>query len=396
MNDNRQGKLYTTLLNRNKVLYFINLIAFITVFILAIMNYKLGYREKILPLLIVFGLSCINFLLLMRKMEKLVTVLLLLGALSNIIINMIRVDGIADSGIIGIPIILFISILVLGRKSIIIVSVFIIAALNTIGILEINGILGIKNPATVDRLLGYDIMLVIGSMMAYVIINQIERQRKTISFQNEKLEKSLEEKEFLLKEVNHRIKNNLNILNGLLSLYSRKLHDPRDSEVFATCQKQIHTISLLHEKLYTTGEFRKIDLNEFLLNMIEYHKKICSDQGRKVVFELNTNKVTMDTKQTITLALLLNELLTNSVKHAFKKNSEGKINMNITQLGEDFISCIYSDSGKGYRKSTADQEHLGLSLISALTLQLKGEVEIRHDNEFCFRIIIPVNRRDPD
>ena len=183
------------------------------------------------------------------------------------------------------------------------------------------------------------------------------------------LEASLKEKEMLLQEIHHRVKNNLAVVSGLLHLQTFKSSNVENQKSLLIAQNRIRTIAMVHELLYQANDFSKIDLREYylkLVGLIEENMQI--EQGEiEHNFEINVNYININ--QAIPLGLLLNELLTNSIKYAFNKG-RNKLSISIAQQGND-IAFEYKDNGPGFDPDHIDSPNsIGWELIKTLMEQL--------------------------
>ena len=190
---------------------------------------------------------------------------------------------------------------------------------------------------------------------------------------NEKLEETLKEKDILLAEVHHRVKNNLSYISGLLELQNFYVKDNKLSNILNDTSARIKSIALLHEKFYEQNTIEKIDMRSFLNILIE-HINICYDNkfnAIKIHSEIENVSLTMT--EALPFSLLINELLTNSYKHAFSNKESGNIYINLTEIEKE-VTLQYKDDGIGFdiEKDIKDNS-LGMNLIDAFTMQLKGK-----------------------
>ena len=381
----RKSKQY---LSKRKLLYYLVLICFLTGLLLAFINYRFGSIQKVKILLGMSAFSIIPGILVKFNFQRLGIFLLIFLVATVIVLLMIQNGGMADPSVMSFPVILFISSLLIGKRSVVFLMILILAAGNILGILEMTGIIEIDEPVMPGQLLAFDVIIVVCGISGFLIINQITRQKK-------QLEETVEEKEFLLKEVNHRVKNNLNMINGLLNLHSSKIVSSEDREVFINCENQIQTISRLHERLYLSGNFREVDLHDFMTDLISYHKKSADSLEQKILFRISIDEIIMNTGQTITLALIINELLTNSIKHAFRNPADGEISITMSKDDENHITCIYTDNGPGFADVSVSSRSMGLSLVTALSAQIEGKTEFAHDKGICFKLVFPMDLQNP-
>ena len=189
---------------------------------------------------------------------------------------------------------------------------------------------------------------------------------------------SLQEKELLLREVHHRVKNNLQIISSLLSLQMKKIYDPATKESLRTSLSRIRSISLIHEKLYLTGrQVANNDLGIYLHELAEEIFRLHSISPQRIHLHLDLAVVEIDFDRLIHLALIFNELLTNTFKHAFSSTESGKVTIRLRQRTNQVILTV-QDNGKGLPdnfllETTAT---VGLQLTSNLVRQAKGQFNL--------------------
>jgi len=189
------------------------------------------------------------------------------------------------------------------------------------------------------------------------------------------LETALEEKELLLKELNHRVKNNMQTIISLIRLQNDEIEDTKINMLLSTIQNRISAMSHLHELLYRKDTITFVDAYEYFERIVY---EIQQSFEHEIEVEYDTN-CTLSAESAIYCGLILNELLTNSFKHAFDKNESGFIKIDFFKNDNEY-SLIYSDNGKGYNP-TIKKESLGLILIETLTKkQLKAKLVINSTN----------------
>ncbi|MBI4813260.1 MAG: PAS domain S-box protein [Methanobacterium sp.] len=192
---------------------------------------------------------------------------------------------------------------------------------------------------------------------------------------------SLEEKELLLRELHHRVKNNMQIISSLLSLQTQHIKDERDLKIFESSQNRVKTMSLIHEELYSSQDFSHINLSEYIQNITkELLTSHIEDPGR-VKLTVNVEDVRMELETAIPLGLLINEIVANSVNHAFPNEQKGKIIVELERDGNAFILKM-SDDGVGIPEDIdfKKAETLGFQLINSLVNQLDGQIEMHTNN----------------
>ncbi|MGZ7067688.1 MAG: histidine kinase dimerization/phosphoacceptor domain -containing protein [Methanobacterium sp.] len=215
--------------------------------------------------------------------------------------------------------------------------------------------------------------------------------------------KSLDEKEVLLREIHHRVKNNLQIISSLINLQSNKMDDPKMFDSFKEIQNRVKSIALIHEKLYQSKDISKI-------NFAEYIPQLASDLYRSyeispfIDLEVKADDILLDINKALPCGLIINELITNSIKHAFPEiknykypgeisasNSnrikKGKININFSNISDVYELNIF-DNGIGYPDDLDIEktETLGLRLVNSLKGQLNSEIELKNNEGAHFRL----------
>jgi two-component sensor histidine kinase len=189
------------------------------------------------------------------------------------------------------------------------------------------------------------------------------------------LKQSNHEKDVLLSEINHRVKNNLGVISGLNDLQSLYLTDESAMNILNNSTRRIKAIALLHEKLYNSGNYENISWNGYLEELIQYICHIFPAQSSKVKFDLNIPDLKLKIKEAMPLALVINELITNSLKYAFDKSDNGVIAIEMVVAGR-VIKIKITDNGCGFDlKEKQMGQSLGLSLMDALSRQLGNEAE---------------------
>ncbi|BCL37465.1 PAS domain S-box protein [Nostoc sp. MS1] len=212
-----------------------------------------------------------------------------------------------------------------------------------------------------------------------------ERQKAEV-----KLRSALAEKEVLLKEVHHRVKNNLQIVSGLLLLHSQTLKDPELIRTLRESQNRVESISLIHKNLYTSPNIGQLDVAEYINNLASNIMMSYQVEQGRINLETNISQITLNVDQAIACGLIINELLTNSLKHAFPQR-KGKIKIDLQKVDEN-IEMTIQDNGVGLPDNLDWRytDSLGLSLVYDLvTEQLEGTVSVVRQPGTTFKIQFP-------
>jgi PAS domain S-box-containing protein len=194
---------------------------------------------------------------------------------------------------------------------------------------------------------------------------------------DEQIRQSLKEKEVLLKEVHHRVKNNLQVISSILNLQSSYVKDKRVLEILLESQNRIKSMAFVHESLYQTKDFSNISFREYVENISRnlVHSYAATDSAPVLNLDLDNIQLNLDTA--IPCGLIINELLTNSLKYAFTDGKKGKIDIAIKEKG-GHITINIADNGKGLPKEIdfRNTESLGLQLVVSLVEQINGKIRL--------------------
>ncbi len=224
------------------------------------------------------------------------------------------------------------------------------------------------------------IMLII-LVLIYIIYKRLKKDHTTISSQKISLEKSLEEKETLLKEVHHRVKNNLQIVSGLLGKQARKTDDALTKQLLKEGQDRVFSIALVHQNLYQSENLSHIKIKTNIQMLIN---NICSSQyqkDKKIDVELNADETVVNIDTAHAICLILNELITNCFKHAFKGMNTGIITINLESNKNELFLTV-KDNGIGLPIDFEKTKHatMGMTLIQGLARQIGGTFNFKSVN----------------
>jgi PAS domain S-box-containing protein len=204
--------------------------------------------------------------------------------------------------------------------------------------------------------------------------------------QSLKIEESLKEKEALLGEVHHRVKNNLALVLGLIEMQISKSNNDILRQELSEVQHRISAMSLIHEKLYKTSNFAKIDLSDYLQDLVKFLSGFYS-KGKTIKLHFDTEAVLTSTKKAIPVALIVNELITNSYKYAFKDKALGNIYVSLKKHDAS-ASLTIADDGPGLPEGMdlTKLNSLGFKLLNIFTKQLKGTYVVKNENGLSITI----------
>jgi two-component sensor histidine kinase len=248
-----------------------------------------------------------------------------------------------------------------------------------------------QEKTTQKLIIGGAILLVIllglsynGYRLKRRINKQLETQRAEIEQKNVSLinlvqdkDNLLDEKEWLMKEIHHRVKNNLQIVISLLSTQSNYLDNDIAYNAIRESQHRMQSISLIHQKLYQSENLALVDINSYIADLVAYLRD-SFDTGSRIVFEMDIVQAELDVTRAVPLGLILNEAITNSIKYAFPDNRSGKISISLKATAENSFILTIHDDGVGL-PPTADlskSKSLGMSLMRGLSKQLGGSLKV--------------------
>ncbi|WP_138430454.1 PAS domain S-box protein [Fodinibius saliphilus] len=202
-----------------------------------------------------------------------------------------------------------------------------------------------------------------------------------------KLQKSVKEKQVLLEEIHHRVKNNLAIISGFLQLQAFEIEDTKIKEVLSDSQLRIQSIAIVHEMLYQSDDFADISFETYVKRLIETVEKTLPLNYQHIDIDISASDVALDINQAIPCAILINELVTNAYKHAFQGRDAGKIWISL-ERNADRINLKIQDNGVGLPEdfSIENQNSIGMNLIQTLTQQLNGSLQVYNDGGSCFKV----------
>ena len=208
---------------------------------------------------------------------------------------------------------------------------------------------------------------------------------------------SLAEKELLLKEVFHRVKNNLQIVVSILKVQVDSIQDVQTKSIIEQCINRVMSMSLAHEQLYKKDSFAYVDIVDYLNNLAQYLVHSYTHPKNKIQWSIHGDSHQLSLDQIIPLGLIVNELITNSIKHAFADTHEPCIKINIIAPdNKKYIQLHYSDNGPGLpadvKITPAKNQTVGLHLIQLLSRQLEGQLDYQNENGFQFSLRIPLKK----
>lgn len=220
-----------------------------------------------------------------------------------------------------------------------------------------------------------------GTMVLSTIVDISDRRQK-----DESIRAALIEKDILLSEIHHRVKNNLQVISALLDLQSLRIEDKAAVGLLIDCQNRIRSMALIHQTLYESKDFARVDFRYFLDVLVPTLVSSYSADPGRINFSIDAPEISLPIKAAIPCGLVVNELVSNALKHAFSGGKRGKVKIVLTTEPNDHVVLSVSDNGVGIPKELdlANTTTLGLQLVTLLTEQLGAELAIQRSKPTRF------------
>ena len=277
----------------------------------------------------------------------------------------------------------------LGKECRSLMAVPMIAAEKVIGVIAMQDYLN-ENAFTNSKA---DLLKTIASQAAIALENsrlysevqkELEERRKA----EQKIIKSLKEKEILLQEVHHRVKNNLQIMSSLMKLQSKFISDPKILEIFRESENRIKSMAIVHSKLYNRKDYEKVDFGDYVKSLTDNFHTTYGMKLKNIRIVIDIDKIELNIDTAIPCGLMINELVSNAIKYAFPNGIPGEIFISMKEDDELSYTLIVRDNGVGMPEGIdiKKSQSLGLQLVTLLTGQLTGTVKINIQNGTEFKI----------
>ncbi len=229
-----------------------------------------------------------------------------------------------------------------------------------------------------------------GDKLFFIAIIRDISERKNAE---NKIKSSLHEKDVLLKEVHHRVKNNMQVISSLLNLQAGYIEDSKYKTMFNESRNRIRSMALIHEKLYRSEDLTKINISDYINNLANNLYHFYGTSTDKIALQIEAKDIALDINTAIPCGLIINELLSNSLKHAYKDTDKGKIQISLRKVisvsGESEYEMRFKDNGIGIpeKLDIMNTTSLGLQLVTNLTKhQLSGRLVLRREEGTEFQI----------
>lgn len=216
-----------------------------------------------------------------------------------------------------------------------------------------------------------------GQILNQTMIRDITSRKKD----EEKIIASLKEKEVMLSELHHRVKNNLQIITSLLRIQSVNITDKEALNAINVSQNRVNSMALVHERLYKSKNLSLVDFEDYIKHLTSHLLQVYGAKKSNIELDVNVKKVLFSVDTAIPAGLIVNELVSNSLKHAFKNRNSGKISIELKPISKSEYYLKVADDGVGISKEFNPNKSatLGLQLVSMLTKQLAGEISVKRE-----------------
>jgi len=224
-------------------------------------------------------------------------------------------------------------------------------------------------------------------IISIIVLARRRKQSQLLKIKNQQINKTLKEKELLVKEIHHRVKNNFQIVSSLLELQTKGIEDGKALELAAEGQNRIKSMALIHQKLYQNEE-GLIDFDEYIHQLVKELTALFAS-SKKVVTNISSKSMMFDIDTAIPLGLIINELITNAYKYAFKHSENSQLNIAIDKVDGSNYKLTVSDNGNGLDPAfnIKKAKSLGLRLVNRLAKQLQGTVTLINNQGASFEIL---------
>lgn len=236
-------------------------------------------------------------------------------------------------------------------------------------------------------LLGFTILVILAGFFFFLY----QTKKKTsdiLSHKNLQISEALADRETLLKEIHHRVKNNLQVISSLLNLQAGSLEDEAAIDAVRQGQHRVKSMALIHQRLYSTDDVRGVDIQDYFESLFIELFNAFGVKHDQVEYEVTTSGLKLDIDTVIPLGLIVNELITNSIKYAFSGIGQGKIIFSITRQGDKLYAYV-SDNGQGMNEESMQKANsFGWKMMRSLARKLKAEIHVNNDSGTRVDLII--------
>jgi two-component sensor histidine kinase len=224
------------------------------------------------------------------------------------------------------------------------------------------------------------ILIGVLGFVTYRFVNQ-RKVAHLLQMKNETIAEALSDRELLLREIHHRVKNNLQVVSSLLSIQGREIKDEKAKDAISESKNRVQSMALIHQYLYSDKELASIDMKEYIPNLCKKLFNAYKLDHDLIDLKIDVEPISLDVDTAIPLGIIINELITNSLKYAFEAKDEGYIEVTFAERQDKLILTV-RDSGKGMQDKTRSELSFGMKLIRAFEEKLQAKIEILENDGF--------------
>jgi PAS domain S-box-containing protein len=241
---------------------------------------------------------------------------------------------------------------------------------------------------TVTKLLDED-----GNIVALATTERDITKQKEMS---EELIENIHKKEVLMREIHHRVKNNLAVIQSLLSLSLKNIRDPEAREYINISANRVKSMSMIHDRLYRTQDCSSVKIAEYMHSLVNMLMDFYKTDSNRIKFDCKIPDISLDVDIMIPCGLIVNELITNAIKYAFPDEKRGTIHIELQKGSEDEYTLLVGDDGIGLPEdlNIYQTESLGMQIVTSLVKQMQGSLEVAVNNGTEFKIRFRETRRE--
>jgi len=233
-----------------------------------------------------------------------------------------------------------------------------------------------------------------GTLVLSSVVDITERKLSVqrLKEQSAELAATLKEREVLLQEIHHRVKNNLQIIASMINMQMRTIGAAQSREILNECKTRVDAIALIHEKLYQSRDFRNIPFDDYARGLVATIQQASGESCARIAMHLQIEDIQLPVAQAIPCGLIVNELVTNCIKHAFPNATTGTVAVSLVRRGNSMTLQVRDDGvGMSDVELAAERDSIGLQLVASLTDQLDGTLRVSSEEGLAVTIEFPVS-----
>jgi len=218
---------------------------------------------------------------------------------------------------------------------------------------------------------------------------EINEKNKEITLKNKQVKSALSEKEVLLKEIHHRVKNNLQVISGLLELQNISISDSSIKLALKESQNRIQSVALVHKMMYQSENISKVNMQQYLEELIQLLQVSYGSKNKAINTTINAHNIDLDVTVAVPISLIVNEAVCNIYKHAFNNKKNGQIYLSVLKISNKEYSLLIKDNGIGLPENfnISKLKSIGFDLIKGLSKQVKGTLKVQNNKGTEIKIL---------